>query len=208
MAEHHFNDFGDDQKKSSEEKKTEVQEENSDIIELSDIAIGTTPEDDVIVELTEEVIDEAMVGISGATRDSFKEGEEYLDLSKVEPDSDAPFKDVDPIEKKFIEVTGVDMAADDVEDHITKELDDFFGSEEEPSAPIEKSIQQPVTQIQSEVQTTDMAISQSNLLEALETVIKKMYGETINKLLAEAIEKTVIEEINRIKEFLADKIQK
>ena len=71
--------------KSYEEEKKKVDEvagANSEIIELSDIAIGITPEDDAIVELTEEVIGEALDGFAGAVREIMKEGEEILDLSE------------------------------------------------------------------------------------------------------------------------------
>jgi hypothetical protein len=211
MVEDHLGDLEDHQKKSSDEKKKELLEGDSDVIELSDIAIGTTPEDDVIVELTEEVIDEAMIGISGATRDSFKEGEEYLDLSKSESDKYARFNDPERIRKKFDDTDdsgdSLDLPAEE-EDHINKELDDFFGSEEEISVPFEKSIEPPLSKTQSDVMVADQRISDSNLLDAVETVINKMYGDKINKLLAEVIEKTVNNEIKRIKDFLTGKIQK
>jgi hypothetical protein len=212
MVEDHLGDLEDHQKKSSDEMKKELLEGDSDVIELSDIAIGTTPEDDVIVELTEEVIDEAMIGISGATRDSFKEGEEYLDLSKGESDKYARFKDPELIRKKFDDTDdsgdSLDLPAEDEEDHINKELDEFFGPEEETSVPVEKSIEPPITKIQSDVKVADQTISDSNLVDAVETVINKMYGEKINKLLVEVIEKTVNNEIKRIKDFLTGKIQK
>jgi hypothetical protein len=199
MAEDHVNDFQGDPKESSEENKKNLFEEDSDIIELSDIAIGTTPEDEVIVELTEELIDEAMDGISGATHDSFKEGEDYLDLSKIASDKESRFKD-DELHKQKV--------AEEADDHITQELDVFFGSEDEPSAPVENLIQTEAAQAQPEAQKSGPAFADSNLVEALETVIQKMYGDKISQLLADAIEKTVKNEINRIRDFLAGKIQK
>jgi hypothetical protein len=201
MTEHQPHDLG-------EEKKKELLAEDSDVIELSDIAIGTTAEDDAIVELTEEVIDEAMVGISGAIRDSFKEGEEFLDLTKVEPDKESRFQDKEGVAEFADTVNAVGLAEEDEDGHITKELDDFFGAEEEHPAPVEKLIQPAVAQAQSQVQKADQTIYDSNLVEALETVIKKIYGDKINQILSEVIEKTVKNELNRIKDFLAGKTQK
>jgi hypothetical protein len=212
MAEDHLSDLEDHRKNSSDEKKIEPLEDDSEVIELSDIAIGTTPEDDVIVELTEEVIDEAMVGISGATRDSFKEGEEYLDLSKDESDKHTRFRDPEQIEKQFKGTDdskdAMDLPVEDEVDHINKELDDFFGTEEESSVPVEKSIEPPITKIQNELQSADPTNSYSNLVDAVEIVIKRIYGDKINQLLTEVIEKTVNDEIKRIKDFLSGKIQK
>jgi hypothetical protein len=214
MAEHQHGDHRDQPLKSSEDKSTDRLENDADIIELSDIAIGTTPEDDAIVELTEEVIDEAMVGISGATRDSFKEGEEFLDLSKTEPEKESRFKEFErgsEDEKRFTKTDGGvlsdDMALDDEEDHISKELDDFFGAEEE-SLSVEKKLSSVSAQPLPEAEKTEPAIAESSLVEAIELAIRKMYGDRINKLMAEVIEKIVRDEINHIKEILSGKTQK
>jgi hypothetical protein len=211
MTEPHQNDRRDEQKTISDENKNDQLEDNSDIIELSDIAIGTTPEDDVIVELTEEVIDEAMVGISGATRDTFKEGEEYLDLTKVEPEKEVQFKGAeiaagDKLKSDdFVDASGsTDLEAEDVEDHISKELDDFFSPEEE-TVFVEKPVSLAAAKTQPEKKSDDAFISQTNLVEVVEAVIKKIYGDRINTLIADVIEKIVREEITRIKETLIGK---
>jgi len=49
-----------------EENQFVSSEETEDVIELSDIAVGTTQEDEEIIELTEEVVDEAMGAVSSA----------------------------------------------------------------------------------------------------------------------------------------------
>jgi hypothetical protein len=207
MAEDHLND----EKKPSEEKKKTVPDD-SDIIELSDIAIGTSPEDDIIVELTEEVIDEAMNGISGATRDKFKEGEEYLDLSRPEPEKEARSKDLKTAsqEEPLIEsdaLTGsMDMPAEEVDDHITKELDDFFGPDEQESK--EKQIQPPAVELPDEMHEDLQALPQPNLVEAVEAALKKMYGDRIDNLIADTVEKIVRDEVNRTMEILARKSKK
>ncbi len=60
-------------------------EKDSDIIELTDIAIGITPEDDAIVEQTEDLIGEAFVGFAGAISEVLHDDEQRLDLSETTP---------------------------------------------------------------------------------------------------------------------------
>ncbi len=193
--------------RSSDDKHTGRVSDDSDIIELSDIAIGTTPEDDMIVELTEEVIDEAMIGISGATRDKMKEGEEILDLSKVEPEKDNHFmaREKHGAQTAEPEITSSlqDLVAE--EDHISKELDEFFDVSQETSSVTETPVVSIQEVAQPVVPKTDAVISDATLMEALETVIQKRYGDKINQLIAETIEKIVVQEINRIKKILTQR---
>jgi hypothetical protein len=192
---------------SSEKKKDPFIQDESEIIELSDIAIGTTPEDEMIVELTEEVIDEAMNGISGATGETLKEGEKILDLSNGSSDTEVRFEDLeqgDNIKMESMQpgdLTGhLAMEPEDVEDHISKELDEFFGTDE-----VSVKEQLPVSDLEPKIQTEKLSIPESELIEAVEIVIKKLYGDTIDKLIADGIEKAVASEINRIKEFLTSR---
>ena len=110
-------------------------EENSDVIELSDIAIGITPEDDAIVELTEELIGEAFVGFAGAISEVLHDDEQRLDLSETTPglgqsgddsrsgiDSKAP--ELDPVSDE------PDAEFDNLESDISQELDSYFGTDE------------------------------------------------------------------------------
>ena len=211
MTEHNDSGRRKDDRISSEKKKEEIIEDESEIIELSDIAIGTTPEDEMIVELTEEVIDEAMKGISGATGDTLKEGERILDLSTMTSETEVRFEDLEQVheKEKALKEPGdlsgpLALEPEDVEDHISKELDEFFGTEEEVRA----KDQLPVSDLETKIQTEKVTIPESELVEAVEIVIKKLYGNTINKLIADAIEKVVTGEINRIKEFLTVRTKK
>jgi hypothetical protein len=88
MPEHDTHGY--DQKPANPKKSVDV-DEKSDIIELSDIAVGTSQEDDAIIELTEELIGEAMSGISGATHEDFSEEEHLIDLSHEPGDRDKSF---------------------------------------------------------------------------------------------------------------------
>ncbi len=127
--------------------------DDDDIIELSDIAIGITPEDDAIVELTEDLINEAFVGFSGATNEVLKADERELDLSDghaLEPKttgrtlsgdvsgdvSGDDFGDDGSVAESGFEPDGKpddesDHEPDTLEKEITAELDNYFGKEDD-----------------------------------------------------------------------------
>lgn len=211
MTENDNRDRQNEDQLSSDKKKKEIVEDESDIIELSDIAVGRTPEDEMIVELTEEVIDEAMSGIAGAIGDTFKDGEKILDLSRANSETNVRFEDLEQAQEKdkgAIEsgdITGpLAIEPEDVEEHISKELDEFFGTEEE----VVIKDKPPAPSLEVKTPTQKVSIPESELVEAVEIVLKRLYGDTINKLLADAIEKAINNEINRIKEFLTTKAKK
>ncbi|MDA3895353.1 MAG: hypothetical protein PF482_04295 [Desulfobacteraceae bacterium] len=210
--------------------------ENFDVIELSDIAIGITPEDDAIVELTEELIGEAFVGFAGAISDVLHDDEQRLDLSETTPDLGLSGDDSHSgIDSKASESDPVsdepDAECDNLEADISQELDSYFGTDEgtpanEETTPIgqPKSINQaessdqpesmlktedqPGAQIEAraieekKIQLDEISISARHLDDALERVIRKMYGEKINRILDEIIERTVSEEISQLKDYL------
>jgi hypothetical protein len=207
-------------------------EKDSDIIELTDIAIGITPEDDAIVEQTEDLIGEAFVGFAGAISDVLHDDEQRLDLSETTPglgpsgddsrsgiDSKAP--ELDPVSDE------PDAECDNLEADINQELDSYFGTDEgvpvnEETTPIDQpkssdqaeSSDQPESMLKTEdqpgaqaieekkIQLDEISISARHLDDALERVIRKMYAEKINRILDEIIERTVSEEISQLKDYL------
>lgn len=199
-------------------------EADQEIIELSDIAVGITPEDDVIVEMTEDIIGEAFFGFDKATSDKIHADESEMDLSeKRQPDgltgqSDDSYQP--PSRSASSDgLTGTPGREPDVhEEDISRKLDNYFGVEEDvvvrkkihdipdipetfdeeaipaaapASAPFQKA--QPVS---------DISITASQLDEALERVIRKLYAEKINRILDAMIERTVTEEISQLKDYL------
>jgi len=196
---------------------------DQDIIELSDIAIGITPEDDAIVELTEDIIGEAFFGFSKATSDKMDKDESELDLSEKrqtdgligQPDdgfrqTSAPSTSADPTESMVAETHLPD-------DDISRQLDNYFGVEEDPLK--KQKLQVPpisetpddealsvVTPAPSPVKDArpigEISLAASQLDEALERVIRKLYAEKINRILDVMIERTVTEEISQLKDYL------
>ena len=78
MTENHENGHDSEKRIPAEaDNENESSENNSGVIELSDIAIGISPEDDAIVELTEELIGEADIAearrVAKAVSDMFGE---------------------------------------------------------------------------------------------------------------------------------------
>jgi hypothetical protein len=214
MVAHHEEGRHNEQMDSPKKKEKDIQEESADIIELSDIAIGTTADDDLIVELTEEVIDEAMIGISGATRDTFAEGEENLDLSSDGFEKDISFEEIErgvAIERESSQpkdaAEPIAMVSEEVDENISKELDQVFGTEEAHRFE-EKAAVSTKAKDWDEIKDSDASISQQNLVDAIEIVIKKLYGDKINLLIGEVVEKIVSQEIKRIKEILTGKAKK
>lgn len=178
-----------------------------DVIELSDIAVGISREDDVIVELTEEIIGEAFVGFSGATSEVIQEDEEELDLSRARPERDGA---VAAVPENLSETgAGVD---DSVEDEISRELDDYFGTEED-RPPVVKAFEdgsrtteppapaRPGKAVEFS-QGDEIRISATQLDEAVERVVRKLFAEKINRILDDVIERTVSEEISQLKDYL------
>jgi hypothetical protein len=207
-----------------------------DVIELSDIAIGITPEDDAIVELTEEVIGEALNGFAGAVREVMRDDEEFLDLSEnqntsneddqeEEAEEAVPEKSDEPIELKI----------EDIEEELSRELDDYFEAEEETPA-LEATdeisdeisgeasgeasgtadssepviLSEPVAEdnVPDNITKETISVSGKEIETAVKRVIENMYSEKIDQILDEMIEKKVSKEIDRIKEHLINALKK
>jgi hypothetical protein len=184
-------------------------EENSngdaDIIELSDIAIGIGPEDDMIIELTEEVIVESMSGITGATSEALEKGEEILDLSEVKPGAGVPLSER---EEALVETaasaqdgltgsTGRGIA--DIEDQISEELDNYFGTEEDVA--FEETMPEDILAAEPREETLGLfAMSATRVEESVERIVRKEFADKIDKIYAEVLK--ISDDIRSLKERL------
>ncbi|MFP4194771.1 MAG: hypothetical protein ACLFMN_07980 [Desulfobacterales bacterium] len=68
-------------------------DKNKEILELSEIAVGTSGEDEQIIELTEDLVDEARDAISGATLNTGDEASDIIELDEpvaepIEPETE------------------------------------------------------------------------------------------------------------------------
>jgi len=221
MTENHENGHDSEKQISAEaDNENESSEKDSGVIELSDIAIGITPEDDAIVELTEELIGEAFVGFAGATSEVLHDDERRLDLSETTPGLGPSAEDsrsgIDSSSTEPNDISDIsDMENDNLEADISQELDNYFGTDEdaplvEETTPIESSQPTGEPEDQPEARSIDgkqipiddISISARQLDDALERVIRKMFAEKINRILDEIIERTVSEEISQLKDYL------
>lgn len=191
-----------DQKQVPEDAKNAPQgsEIDADIIELSDIAIGITQADDVIVELTEEIIGEAFVGFTGATSEVLQEDEHEMDLSHARQDVGGS------------EDGAVVPENETPEEDISRELDNYFGTEDDlpaiekppasASQTAEPAVQARPKGMTETISPEEIRISSTRLDDAIERVIRKMFAEKINRILDDVIERTVSEEISQLRDYL------
>jgi hypothetical protein len=165
---------------------------DKEIIELSEIVVGTSEDDDAIVEMTEGLLDEARNGISGATGDESGDSRQ-MDLSR---DSAYDFGLVSP-ENEIIELVeeiepGADVQAEEkaVDGKETENGDENASGAENGS--------DDILELTEEV----AAVSGQQLEQALERVIEKRYGDMIDRVLKEVIWQKVSEDIEHLKQYL------
>ncbi|HMA84620.1 MAG TPA: hypothetical protein VKN73_02875 [Desulfosalsimonadaceae bacterium] len=196
---------------NSENRATDEQADQApgpteDVIELSDITIGTTQEDEEIIELTEEVLDEAMGAVSSATGDS-EEGEE-LDLSAAEQYGAAgdlwdsalidESSDVAPQEPLDLD----QEESEEVEEHISQELDNYFG-EDEP-AQYKPSAVGPETPSE----TAEPEPSHKELESTIERVIEEKFADRFEKMFTDIIDARLQESMEQLKQELLEASKK
>ncbi|MFW6334214.1 MAG: hypothetical protein ACOC0W_03010 [Desulfosalsimonas sp.] len=153
---------------------------NEEILELSDIAIGTSKEDEEIIELTEELVDEAREGISGARQDT-------------DPNSRALELSGQQEKHGETEYAGT-------EQEIARELENYFPVNDEQADFIE--LDDPVS---GPAETGNVSFTDQQLEAALERVIERKYGERIENLIDEMISNRVSGDIESIKDFILNR---
>jgi len=181
-----------------------------DLIELSDIAVGTSDEDEEIIELTEEVVDEAMGAISNARGTG--DGEEELDLSE---DGEL-FGDKDQADAERTEDSGwlspdssdeeslADVSAAEVEDFLDQELDEYFGEDETEAS---ESLSEPLNSDSTPDQppaAPEIPVSPEMLDAALERVVRNLYGKRVEEIIKDMINERVAIEMARLRKNMPD----
>lgn len=186
---------------------TDSNEKNQEkeIIELSEIAVGTSAEDNEIIELTEDLVDEARDAISGATRETPDESRE-LELSDdlfSEPESFSG-QEQETAEKADLisESRDLDIPEKqpdaDIEQDIARELDNYFPLDEEPSGDI-AGAGETGTEKGPE---PGVDITDQQLQDALERVIERKYGQKIEEMVSEIVRLKISEDIENIKDYI------
>lgn len=206
-------------RKPGDETSFDSPKPEEEIIELSEMTVGISQEDEAIIELTEEIVGGAFEGFSRVTGE-IKEEEEILDLSRANG-ADSDEQVTAPAEKKGRELTGGLMdieksegdSIDAIEKDIARELDNYFQLEEETRDLLSKVSPPKVTENESTrenilAESEGETVTYDRFEAALEEVIRRMFGEKIDRILNEVIERTVSDEIEQLKEILVKRLKR
>lgn len=182
-----------------------------EIIELSEIVVGTSADDHAIVEMTEDLVDEVRNAISGATGENGDDVRE-MDLADDSEDDNELILHEDEIIDLVDEIDpNIEF---DPEDKI--ENDDFSGLLDDTADDSDNEIHiggdesttgGPENDQKELLELTEVVehVSDKNIREALEKVVEEKYGDMIDSILREIIWKKVSEDIDHLKEYLLSK---
>lgn len=180
----------------TEEKTHQSEDDNDGILELTGI-------EDEFLEEDEEILD-----LTGLEDQSLEQDEEIIDLSDIEnkpAEKSNSVPDIDLLDKTFLDLEESEdiFSKTDISDE-----DGGKGSLIETAAEYATSQHAPLqTNFQEGPASSadkSFSLSEEQLEEALERVIKKMFAEKIDSILVEVIEKSVAKEIERLKDILTD----
>jgi hypothetical protein len=165
---------------------------DKEIIELSEIVVGTSEEDDAIMELTEGLVDEVRNAISGATGGD-QDDARQVDLSGGFGPGDDP--------------RAADTEIIDLVDEVDPEMELAAAAEtdfQELSETRQEAFEKPEDEGGEIIELTEVveSVSEEQLRAALERVVELRYGDMIDGILREVIWQKVSEDIEHLKEFL------
>jgi len=162
-----------------------------------------TTNDEAIIELEEELAedpqgDEEIIDLlepAEETDSNITIRENYKEIEDI-GESIEEFDDIDEFDNDLIKETGDFADQLDTGAQLDEALDDDFAD----SLGIELDSKEDISKDPFAAET----ITDEKIEAALERVIKKVFYEKIDGLLAEAIEKTVTKEIERLKKVLLE----
>ena len=217
-----------------EEEAAEGPKGDEEIIDLLEAAEEREPaEDETIIELKEETIDEPkgdeeIIDLLEAAEESPKEDQdESIDTEKQEPAEDDTYIDltetisetpqeIEDIGEPISEAADASYEFDDIDeldDDLIKETVDF-ADELDTDATIDDALKDDFAdslgiELDSKEDFSGDLIEADRITDekieaALERVIKKVFYEKIDRILAEAIEKSVTSEIEKLKKALLE----
>jgi hypothetical protein len=202
------------------EETTDAQTGDEEIIDLLEAAEEQKPmEDEAIIELEEEVAeapkgDEDIIDLTEAAEDSPKkdqdesiaaekqtENDTYIDLTVTISESSREIEDVgEPIADE----ADLSQEFDDIDELDNDLIKETVNNTDELGADaiMDEALEDDFTDSLGIFKAD--SITDEKFEAALERVIKKVYHEKIDRLLAEAIEKTVTREIEKLKKALLE----
>jgi len=203
-----------------DKKKNETESTTDEaIIELEEEAAGGPKGDEEIIDLLEAVEeqepveDEAIIELKEETIDEPKGDEEIIDLLEAAEESPQEIEDIgEPIS----EAAAASHAFDDIDEldnDLIKETVDF-ADELDTDATIDDALEDDFAdslgiELDSKEDFSGDLIEADRITDekieaALERVIKKVFYEKIDRILAGAIEKSVTREIEKLKKALLE----
>lgn len=181
---------------------------------LEDKGAQTIGQEAAVDRRDSEALDSAQAPTAFDVDDAFTDLESRAEAILKDPESDFNFET--PV--KTAETTTPDDGFRIIEDEAamlegrpvepeagTKPVDPWVEQPPPAEKPIEASIVTPLTPPETASATAEtVALTEQQLSDSLERVIEKIYGEKIESLMIQAIEKTVKEEIAKIKKALLE----
>jgi hypothetical protein len=182
-----------------------------DIIELSEIVVGTSADDHAIVEMTEGLVDEVRNAISGATGENGDDVREMdladnsIDDNELILDDDEIIDLVDEIDPNT-EFNPEEKIEDDdfsglLDDMKEDSEDEIYIGEDDSTTRVPENDQKEILELTEVVEH----VSDKDIREALKKVVEEKYGDMIDSILREIIWKKVSEDIDHLKEYLLSK---
>ncbi len=204
--------------KSSDLKPEDRPVTDDGVIDLEDMTVGTSAEDMSIIELTEELVDEAKQGIKGV-KGLQEPGSSEVELtrqngnSKPENESEEDlgasfFNDnVDPVVNGKEQINENNAVGEDI---ILREIEKHFPLKEGSDHPRIPDVDLFISEFSGEItEKTDddyIKINPDELEAALEKVIQKMFADKIETILLQVAERIVSQDIDILKEYLLKRI--
>lgn len=179
------------------DKKNDETETTNDeaIIELEEVVAEEPQGDEEIIDLLEPAEEQEPVQDEKTTDSNITISENHKEIEDIgEPIEE--FDDIDEFDNDLIKETGDFSDQLDTGAQLDEALDDDFAD----SLGIELDSKEDISKDPFAAET----ITDEKIEAALERVIKKVFYEKIDGLLAEAIEKTVTKEIERLKKVLLE----
>lgn len=174
----------------NEDQNLLSEEDGEDIIELTDVVKPAPSEDNDVIDLVDSV-----GGEIGSTMDL----EEELIVEKLDEEAR-----LDDLLNETIELDEV------IEEEGGKESDgegpfmQDLGLELDDSPDEADLTPAGISNFENENEIQDISVSEEQLKTALERVVKDIYSEKIESMLEELVEKTVRQEIEKLKNLIED----
>jgi len=189
----------------------ETPADDEDILDLMDEVEETPADDEEMIDLTDTVIE------THITEDEIIDLEEAGDIAMETPTDNEEIIELTEIDDDALAVSIELSSQKDGDQEQDTNYADSLGIElgedmkrKEPEIASPEPIESTEAGSQEDLHNQNIEgtqITQIQLEETLEKVIRKMFSEKIDSILVDVIEKTVSEEIQRLKDILTEDVK-